>query len=269
MTPTNWLKQTDSPLFENLQWNKPERRDQAGRLLIIGGYLHNLEAPAKAYEFATKQGIGEITLALPSKTKLLLGNTLPGALFLPSTNSGELAREGLTELIEYTSLSDTLLLPGDIGRNSQTTLLLADLLTHTETPAIITRDAFDCLKNTPEILAERTRTILVLSFAQFQKFAQELNEPMAVSSTMDLLKLIEYIRDFTANNPCSIATVHQNKLIVSVNGKISTTPIDESAQKSWRTKYATIAACYQTWNPTKPFEALTHAGYVLTYGEKS
>lgn len=263
MEPTNWVKQADRPLFEALEWDKPERRDQAGRLLIIGGYLHNLEAPAKAYDFAAKQGIGEIKLALPSKTKSLLGTTLPGALFLPSTSSGELAQEGLPELIEYAGLADTLLLPGDAGRNSQTTLLLADLLTHTTTPAIITRDSFDCFKNTPEILANRPKTTLVLSFAQLQKFSQELNEPTALSSTMDLIKLVEFLQNFTTKHPSGVATLHQNKLVIASRGNLSTTAIGEQAQRSWRTKFAAIAACFQTWNPEKSFEALTHTAFLL------
>ena len=66
-----WKRQGTKPLFEELEWNKPERRDQAGRLLIVGGNVHALGAPAKSYELALQTGIGAAKIALPDKTKNL------------------------------------------------------------------------------------------------------------------------------------------------------------------------------------------------------
>ena len=120
-----WAKQSDKPLFPELDWNKPERRDQAGRVLIIGGYLHKLQAPAKSYEQLKQHGIGEIKVALPSKTKRLLANSLEAAVFLPSTPSGEFSREGFEELIDYANWADTILLPGDVGRSLTNGMVLS------------------------------------------------------------------------------------------------------------------------------------------------
>lgn len=285
MDHTYWQRQAEKPLFPELEWNKPERRDQAGRLLIIGGYLHNLNAPAKAYEYVQKQAIGSVKVALPSKTKALLGKSLPAAIFLPSTSSGELAQDGLTELIEYADWADTLLIPGDLGRNSQTTLLLADLLTNTTHQAVVTRDAVDLLQNTPGLLIKHEKTTLVLSFAQLQKHMQNLKISTALTFDMDLTRLVAFLHDFTSEHPCAIITQHQDKFIVAVNGRISTTPTrhsqpdressidmdplvkpedNSSIQQAWRTKAAAIAACYQTWNPEKTFEALTHSTFLIT-----
>lgn len=261
MDHTYWHKQTDKPLFGELEWNKPERRDQAGRLLIIGGYLHNLNAPAQSYEIVTKQGIGSVKVALPDKTKRLLGSTLDAAVFLPSTASGELSREGLDELLEYSGWADTILLPGDVGRNSQTTLLISDLIENTTAQLIITRDAVDILQNAPEIIAKREKTTLLLSFAQLQKLCQNLKLPTALVFSMDLIKMIEFLHHFTEEYPCSIVTLHQNNLIVAVNGKVSTTHLPGS-EISWRPRTSAISACYHTWNPTKPFEALTHSAFL-------
>ncbi len=269
MDHTYWQRQTEKPLFAELEWNKPERRDQAGRLLIVGGYLHNLNAPAKAYQYVQEQGIGSVKVALPSKTKALLGKSLPAAVFLPSTSSGELAREGLDELMEYASWADTLLLPGDMGRNSQTTLLLSDLLTHTTQQAIVTRDAVDVLQNTPQLLTDREHTTLVVSFAQLQKLMQHLNISQALTFNMDLVKLVAFLHNFTSDHPCAIVTSHQGKLLVAAKGQVSTTNASQDLSQTqdnplqWRTKAASIAACYQTWNPSNPFEPLTHSTYLL------
>jgi len=263
-----WQKQSDKPLFESLEWDKPERRDQAGRLLIIGGYQHNLNAPAKAFDYTKEQGIGTTQIALPSKVKKLVGSTLPGSLFLPSTTSGEFARDGLEELLAHASWADTLLLPGDLGRNSQTTMLIADLLENTKQQTVLTKDAVDSLKNTPELLANRQNTTIVVSTSQLQHLFNRVRWTDPITFRMGLVKLVEQLHEFTKNYPCVIMTLHENNLIVAVNGQISTTPL-QNEEKSWRVQAASIAACYQTWNPSKPFEALTHTAHLLkwSYGK--
>jgi hypothetical protein len=257
-----WFKQTEEPLYPELEWNKPERRDQAGQILIIGGYLHNLGAPGQAYEYCKKQGVGDLRIALPSKLKGLVGSTLPNAIFLPSTASGELAHDGLEELILQANWANTLLLTGDLGRNSQTTLLVADLLSQTNLSAVLTKDAIDSLKNTPEIMFERENTTLILSFAQLQTLTKQIGWPKATTFSMGLVQLVELLHELTINYPVNLVTLHQNHFIVASKGQISTTKTDEDEEKQWRVKAASIAACYQTWNPTKPFESLTQSVFL-------
>ena len=38
-----WQKQTEKALFPEIEWSKPERKDQAGRILIIGEVRATLE----------------------------------------------------------------------------------------------------------------------------------------------------------------------------------------------------------------------------------
>lgn len=260
---TSWIKQTDKALFEQLEWDKPERRDQAGRLLIIGGHLHNLNAPGKAYEYVRGAGIGSVQIVLPNKVKSLVGKTLPNALFLPSTTSGEFSREGLSELIAHTQWADMILITGDVGRNSQTSLLITDLLTHVSTPAVLTKDAIDALKNTPDVMLRRQHTTLVASFAQLQDLVNRVIPGDPILFSMGLVKLVEQLQKLTMTYPANIVTLHQNALCVASQGQVSTTPATGSEERAWRTKTAAIAACYQTWYPDKTFEALTHAAFLV------
>lgn len=263
MDHTYWQKQSEKPLFPELEWNKPERRDQAGRLLIIGGYQHNLNAPAKAYEYVKQAGIGSIQVVLPSKVKPLVGSTLLGAVFLPSTSSGELARNGFEELISHANWADTIVMPGDLGRNSQTTLLIADLISHTTNQIVLSKDAIDALKNTPEIMYNRESTTLILSFAQLQEHAKRLgwNKPFVFN--MGLVQLVEQLHELSSRYQANLVTLHQNSFIVAVNGQVSTTPTNTNEDKQWRVKAASLAACYQTWNHSKQFESLTHSTFLL------
>lgn len=265
METTYWHKQGSEPLFPELEWNKPERRDQAGRLLIVGGNVHALTAPGKAYEGVLKAGIGSAKIALPNKTKGLVGQTLPDAVFLPSTPSGEFSQEGSNELLQYAHWADTLLLPGDNGRNSQTTILLEELLKSYTGQIVATRDAVDSLANTPETLFDRDKTTLVLSFAQLQKLIKNTGSTRALQFSMDLIKLVEFLHGFTLVHPAGITTLHQNQLISAVNGLVSTTKLSSNEEEPphWRLQTAVLAACYQTWNPDKPFESLVHSARKL------
>ena len=258
-----WYRQSDKPLFPELEWNKPERRDQAGRLMIIGGNLHNLSALATAFEVTKKTGIGSIKLVLPDKTKRLVGSTLPEALFLLSTATGEFSHQNEGELLEHVIWADGLLLPGDNGRNSQTTILFEDLLQNYQGLAVVTRDAVDSLSNNSAALLDRADTTLVISFAQLQKLSRNYGESEALLFSMDLVQLTTFLHQFTQKTKASVVTIHQNQLVVAVNGVISTTKLQPPREKQWRTRYASLAACYQTWNPHKSFEALTQAAYLL------
>lgn len=265
MDTTYWKRQTDKPLFPELEWNKPERRDHAGKLLIIGGDLHNLGAPASAFEFTKQAGIGRIKLALPYKTRRLVGKTLPEALFLPSTASGEFSHAGEVELLDHAVWADSILMPGDNGRNSETTILFESILREYKELVVLTRDAVDILSHSPKVMFNRERTTLVVTFAQLQKLVKNYGELTALTFSMDLIKFVEFLHTFTKKTASNIVTLHQNQIIVAVNGQISTKKVvEESEPAHWRLKLASSAVCYQTWNPNKPFEALTHVTFQTT-----
>ena len=265
METTHWLKQESAPLFPELEWNKPERRDQAGRILIVGGTVHELNAPARAFEYVKKTGIGSTKIALPNKTKRLVGPTLPEAVFLPSTTSGEFSHEGARELLEYALWADTVLLTGENGRNSQTTILFEELLRTYSGEVILTKDAVDILQSHPNTLLNRTHTTLVVSFAQLQKLVQNFGVSTPLTFTMGLVQLVDFLHMFTAEHPVAIITLHSNQLITAFNGRVSTTKLGgESDSRQWRLQTASIAACFNTWNPHQPFESITEAAYLFS-----
>lgn len=266
MDNTYWKKQGSESLFTDLEWNKPEQRNQAGRLLIIGGNLHALEAPAKAYALARDNGIGMVKIALPDKTKSLVGNALSDAVFLPSTPSGELSLNGIDEMINLGQWTDTILLAGDVGRNSQTSLLLEQLFSRLEGGHIVvTKDAIESMNNSVSLLLERENTTLVVSFSQLQRLVKRSGEPQSLQFSMSLVQLIEYLHNLTQKYPANVVTVHEQQVIVAANGEVSTTKLAHLEEESspWRLAFASLASCYITWYPNQPFKALTHAASLL------
>ena len=262
MQHDTWQKQTKQPLFPELEWNKPERRDQAGRLLVIGGSSHALSAPANAYQQSKRLGIGDVKAVLPVSTKRLIDKSAVDALFLPSTPSGEFSRDGELELLDYASWADTLLFAGDVGRNSQTTILLESIVRSFSGQIICTKDAVDSLLLQPKILFERESTTLVVSFSQLQKLLKNYSYLYPLSFNMELAQLVEYLNVLSKKIKCSLITLHNKQYIVAHNGTIVTTKITSNTEpKIWRLSTAVAASCYQTWSPTKPLEALTQAIY--------
>jgi len=261
MNNDTWQKQSDKPLFPELEWNKPERRDQAGRLLIIGGSTHALGAPAIAYQQARQNGIGDVKVALPDKTRKLIDKRAVDAVFTKSTPSGEFALDGTTVLIEYALWADSLLLSGDVGRNSQTSIALEELLRSFSETIVITNDAIESLSNAVKQLFERQKTTLVLRFGQLQKLLQLYRYPSSLHSDMGLVQLVEFLQKLTKTIGASIVTLHNSQYVVATNGKVVTTKMDLDKSDSWQLKTAVKTVCYQTWNPEKQLESLTQSVY--------
>lgn len=265
MSAQTWLKQSSDQLFEQLEWDKPERKTHAGKLLILGGHIHALTAPAKSYQLAESLGIGQQKVCLPSKAKSMLGEVPFDAVFLPSTTSGEFSKDGLGELLQYSQWADTVLLPGDIGRNSQTTMLIDELVRSYGGQIVITKDALDLLSSDPRLLLNRNKTTIVASIAQLQKLVKNINFDQPIIFNMDLTKLVDLMSNLSKSYNCSFVTLHQNQFLVAHDGKLSTTKraTEPTDAVSWRNSFATHAAVYQTWYPNKPFESLTNCAFLL------
>ena len=95
MNDKYWQQQTaGKPLFPDAEWSKPERRDLAGKLAIIGGNSQNFSGVAASHQTALSTGVGSVRVVLPDALK----KTLPAAftksldlLFAPTNPSGGFA----------------------------------------------------------------------------------------------------------------------------------------------------------------------------------
>lgn len=256
MTPY-WLKQTaEKPLFPELLWSKPENKRYAGKLAVIGGNLHGFSAPASAFNEAEKAGIGSQRVILPSSIQKTVGGFLPEADFAPSTPSGSFASSSLDTWLEHAAWADAVLLAGDLGRNSETAIVIEKFLKKYTGRGTLTKDALDYCIQTPAIVLQRPNTTIVASFAQLQKLAANARFPKAFTYDMDLLQLVERLHEFTALYPVAIITRHHDIAIVAVSGQVSTTRLDQP-DEIWRVKTAAHAAVWQLQHSTKPYEALT------------
>ena len=143
MEHTYWLKQGAEPLFPDILWSRPESKMGAGKLAIIGGNSHGFSAPGIAYGAAQQAGAGVTRVLLPDAVKKVVKGLLPDADFAPSTPSGSFSKQSLSELLQLANWSDCVLLAGDIGRNSETSIVLEDFVHKYTELLVVAQDAVD------------------------------------------------------------------------------------------------------------------------------
>lgn len=261
MDRTFWQQQTsDKPLFPDLLWSRPENRRHAGKLLVIGGNAHGFAAPAMAYVESIKAGVGLTRVLLPDAVKTVAKHALETVSFAPSTPSGSFSRQALAEILEQADWADGVLLAGDLGRNSETAIVLESFMQKYHGQITLTKDAADYLdSNAAEALA-RPQTTLVISLSQLQKLAKAAKYPEAVTFSMDLLHLVDWLHEFTTLYPVNLVTKHLENIFVAVNGQVSSSKLAND-KDIWRVDAAAHVAVWWLQNTDKPFEALTTAVY--------
>lgn len=252
-----WHAQTpEKPLYPDIEWSKPERRDLAGRMGIIGGNKLGFAGVADAYSTVLEAGAGEARVLLPDILKRTVPTNITDTVFASTTPSGSLASAALPDMLALGAWATGILLIGDAGRNSETAIAYEQFLKAYGGPVTITRDAFDLLKNNPVSLAERPETLLVVSFAQLQKLFSGVYYPKILTFSMQLAALVEATHKFTTTYPVTLLVLHKDFLVTAHEGNVTSTPW-ENPMAIWRGQVAAKAAAYWLWNRETPLEAVT------------
>jgi NAD(P)H-hydrate repair Nnr-like enzyme with NAD(P)H-hydrate dehydratase domain len=157
MDHTYWLKQSEKSLFPDILWSRPESKAGAGKLLIVGGNLHGFSAPGNAYNESLEAGAGVVRVVMPDALRKIVKFLLPDADYAPSTPSGSFAKSALDILLSSAQWSDCTLIAGDVGRNSETAMLLESFVKHYAGILVITRDAADYFRESPQAVIDREK----------------------------------------------------------------------------------------------------------------
>jgi ADP-dependent NAD(P)H-hydrate dehydratase / NAD(P)H-hydrate epimerase len=259
MENTSWLRQTKGPLFPDISWSRPENKRYAGKLLIIGGHKQSFNEVSVAYSAALKAGVGNVRVVLPDSLQKMLAKVFPEAEYAASTPIGSFSRQALGTLLDAGEWADAILLAGDLGKNSETAILLESLVEKCGSKLILTGDSIDYFLNQPSSLNARAQTLLIASLSQLQKLAV----PALIQQTADFIKVIEQVSSWADSTNLSVVTLHSNQAIVVAEQRVSATPLELSTPNVTLAAYATVWWLQQ---PTRPFEALTTAIYCYIEG---
>lgn len=252
-----WLKQGNEPLFPDLLWSRPENKRTAGKLLIIGGNVHNFSAPGQAYTAAIQAGIGTAKVLLPEGLRKTIGAVLDNCEYAPMNKSGSFAKTALAEWLEWANWSDGVLIAGDLGRNSETAIVTEQFIKKFSGQLTITQDALDQFKDNPKELFTRPNTTVVASFGQLQKMWPRITtDDRVIKYGNTLVQNLDILHTSAQQLPVNIITKQHDDIMVIVKSRISTT---KDNQEIWRVITAAKAAVWWAQNTAKPFEALTTA----------
>lgn len=257
MQPSDWRKQTlDKPLFSELLWSRPENAAYAGKLLIVGGNLYGFANAASAYAESRKAGIGVARVLLPDELQKTVGKVFEAGEFAPSTPSGSFSQRALGELLPMAAWADGVLLAGDLGRNSETAILLEKFAGKYSGQLSITCDAADYFITAPTAALARPETLWIISLAQLQKLAVSAKFTTAFTFDMDIFRFVDALQQFSAAHHTNIIVKHLENIFVAVDGQVSSTRLEEDI-KIWRLQTAAHASVWWLQNPSRTFEALT------------
>jgi len=259
----NWLKQTiEKPLFESLLWSRPENKQYAGKVTVIGGNLHGFAKTVNSYQLLIDAGLGQVTMLLPKPIQKIIGHISTDLVFCPSTDSGSFGSESLDTLLDYSSSAEGIFLSGELSSNSETLIVFEKLISHISQPIIISDDSIDLILHLDLTLVDRHNMIYVGNLDKIQKLATRLKSPSAITSSIVLSNLVEIVQKISSDNMISLATIHDGYVVVSSNGKVSTTRIETSKDEDiFRLVHHSVAWVIQ--NPNLKFEALSCAA--VTY----
>lgn len=255
-TDAYWQQQSaDTPLFPDILWSRPETKQGAGKLLIVGGNSFGFAAPGQAFVTATKAGIGVCRVLLPEALRKTIGSHMAEADFAPNNPSGSFSKNALEPLLTNAMWANATLLAGELGRNSETAVTLETFVKRYRGPLTVTRDATDYFLKTPSDVLDRPETMLVVSFEQLQKLALHSHFEVPLLFSMGTALTASWLHEFSLLHRALIVMSHDDQFFVAKEGRVVTQK-NISDEKIWRVTSASRATVFWLQNPAKAFESV-------------
>ena len=252
----SWQKQTTKPLFPKVIWAMPQRQDQTARILVIGGNRESIKAPL-AIHAALGPVFKQVSIVLPDIfQKQFKGGD--GLIFCPSNQSGSLASRSLKILQQACSRHDCLLLAGDLTHNSQTTLLIDELLRSTELPTIASGDIADWLL--PQVDHHQKRLVLIAPPSRLQSCLSGSQASQTYKPDLSLHLFAQLLMSLPAS--LQLVSWHGHHLWVRVGQDVISSPIsDEQLADQQLAQLISKVSLYLNQDAIQPLAALASAIY--------
>lgn len=178
--------------------------------------------------------------------------------YAPSTPSGSLSKQALAELLDASTWADVTLLAGDLGRNSETAILLESFLAKTTDKLVATADAADYIISSPNMVTTQGNLLLVISLSQLQKYLKQRGHKQTATLDSSLPQLTTLLKEINEETGLSIVTKHHDNILFVNNQRVSVTNA-KAAPTIWRLRVAVFASVWLAQQPEKPFESITTA----------
>jgi len=256
-----WRKQGEKPLFGEIDMEKPERKQLAGRLLVVGGSKTSFFAVASVAAKAAEVGVGEVKILLPDSLEKKVSSG-PDMIFAPSGASGGFGKAAAKFAVAAAENADRVLMIGDMGKNSETATFAERFMAESKKPVLITRDAVDLLATSAGDWLERDNVTLCAALPQLQKVFRAVYYPKMITLSMPTNQLVETLHKFTITYSVSVATYHNGQVVVAKGGEVVTTDVKDTKYTPislWSGELAVRMAALAMWNPGRGLESYVTA----------
>lgn len=254
----SWTRQVSDPLYPDIIWNSPQRKDQSASIVVIGGHKQHLKAPLKAFEILSGQILAKVDVALPAAAKKDIGN-LPNVDYFVSDNSGGFGLEAAESLNSYASNHDLVYLVGNLGKGSQTAQLVEQLLEKTSKQVLITGDSIDLLLGSPHHLTGPNRTIVV-STQQWQRLLLATKHTEHFHHRMTLDGFATLMENYSRHISSLVVVFYLGHVWSAKAGVvIATKRYDLNHNPDWKVEISSHMAYRLAQNPNHQLEAAATA----------
>ena len=243
----------------DLTWNLPETKK--GTIKIIGGNSNSFRTEIKTAEFLVNNFPVETpVLVFPDSLKSKLP-ALPNITYISSTETGSFAdKDGLNAIMAATDYN---LLLGDLSKNSVTAQAIHHALDNLACPTLITRDAADIIaEHNPEPILMNSQVIFLASMPQLQKLFRAVYYPKMLLLSGSLVQVADALHKFTLSYPTKIITLHNEQILVAMNGEVKAIPLSKSGYiplTIWNGELAAKIVTLNLFNPNNFLDAAISA----------
>lgn len=236
-------------LLAKFAWEKPERKDQAGSLIIFGGVSLKLKEVDTAFKSARAYGVGHIYALVPESLAKVFKRDDPYLVPVIFDGYYGLTESGQKTFTEEFSLADSLIL-ADIGKSSATEHKLALQISKSFKPVIITDSAINLLLNYHSELLSNSKITIILNLQNLQKLIKATNiaTHSALLSTQNLVSKLDVLGQFSSQVSSKLVLIEEGRVLAVdgqkyINLELSKEPLELSAN----------LAAWQIWSPKSIF----------------
>ena len=256
----DYFKKLDTNPYQDLYWNLPETKQ--GTISVIGGNLQNFQVVVKTAEFLERNyPLQLVKVVLPDALQKQLP-PLSNLEFLPSTDTGSFDGAKLTDALSSTQAN---LLVGDFSKNTITCQMVAQALSKTDTPTLITRDTIDLVAGqSADSVLQNPNLSLLASVAQLQKVFRAVYYPKILLLSQPLLQVAEILHKFTLSYPVGLITLLNGQILVAKDGGVVAVSCEESGYSPislWSGELAAKIVALNLYNPQNFIPASVAAIY--------
>lgn len=265
MATTDWSQQTDKPLFDDLLWARPEKRSLQGKIAIVGGTTHDLFGPLAASQSVARAKAGELRVLLPETAPTALWQN-PGVEKLPVTQGGGISLGSRAMVMASADWADVVLLPGSLGKASESTQLISDLLSDHKVNLVACGDSVDAILLNHEVAIGRESTLLILTLSQMQHLAKAVGSLIAPTYQLPLRPFIDLISELSLTSGLNLAVSYSGQLIAACGQRVSSTKIvkEYASETALFVDAASYGAVLWAQFPMNLFKAATTAIWLIS-----